>query len=351
MMKTAAILVFVAIFGGILLLTSISWTYTIASYLTRRKLPLEVGKGEGCPSNRGGVDILVNFLIYAVLSQASIQALYLAGLVSPPSATATEITIRPVQFLVIGAAQLAAVLLGSAFVCFRAGVTAAQVGWDLRSWQKDLAFASYGFGLIIVPVFAVQALLSQVIEYEHPAITPFKTSKSWLFFAAASFSAVIVAPIAEEFFFRGILQSWLQRIGLVGARTFSDLFAPPASPTMVAPPLVDTSAEKVESLPAEVDPANPYGFSTRVLEPIPRTTEVLMAPGLVPHWPIWVTSAIFALLHAGQGAAPVPLFLFSVMLGYVYRKTGRLLPVIAMHMLLNGVSMIGLALSAVVQPK
>ena len=54
------------------------------------------------------------------------------------------------------------------------------------------------------------------------------------------------------------------------------------------------------------------------------------------RWPILVSSLVFALLHLGQGGAPIPLFFLAVGLGFLYQRTGRLTPCIVVHMLLNG---------------
>ncbi len=56
-------------------------------------------------------------------------------------------------------------------------------------------------------------------------------------------------------------------------------------------------------------------------------------------WPVYVTSALFALMHFGQGAAPIPLFFLSLGLGFLYQRTGRLFPAIVVHMLLNGATL------------
>ncbi|MCH8047083.1 MAG: CPBP family intramembrane metalloprotease, partial [Planctomycetes bacterium] len=61
--------------------------------------------------------------------------------------------------------------------------------------------------------------------------------------------------------------------------------------------------------------------------------------------PICISSLIFAMLHIGQGAAPIPLFVLALGLGYLYWRTGQLLPCIIVHMLLNGTSMALLWLS------
>jgi membrane protease YdiL (CAAX protease family) len=52
-------------------------------------------------------------------------------------------------------------------------------------------------------------------------------------------------------------------------------------------------------------------------------------------------------MHLGQGAAPIPLFFFSLGVGYLYRQTGRLWPCIIVHFLLNAFSMIGFGLEVI----
>ncbi|CAN0489807.1 unnamed protein product, partial [Hapterophycus canaliculatus] len=56
-------------------------------------------------------------------------------------------------------------------------------------------------------------------------------------------------------------------------------------------------------------------------------------------WPIVVASLLFAMMHWGQGLAPIPLFFLSLGLGYLYRQTGSLIPSIVVHFVLNGFTM------------
>jgi membrane protease YdiL (CAAX protease family) len=100
-------------------------------------------------------------------------------------------------------------------------------------------------------------------------------------------------------------------------------------------------------LQAEV---NPYAFESTVAGGEQQLVAA-QAARVIPQWPIWVTSAIFALLHMSQGPAPVPLFLFSVAMGYVFRRTGRIFPCLVMHFLLNGLSMATLALTTLAPGK
>ena len=58
-----------------------------------------------------------------------------------------------------------------------------------------------------------------------------------------------------------------------------------------------------------------------------------------------MSSALFASLHLHAEIDPdaFVLFFFALGLGYVYRQTRRLLPVIVVHVLLNSTSMAMLA--------
>ena len=53
---------------------------------------------------------------------------------------------------------------------------------------------------------------------------------------------------------------------------------------------------------------------------------------------------LFALAHVGQGPAPIPLFLLALGLGYIYQRTHRIVPCIAIHFLVNLTAMVQLAL-------
>jgi membrane protease YdiL (CAAX protease family) len=58
-----------------------------------------------------------------------------------------------------------------------------------------------------------------------------------------------------------------------------------------------------------------------------------------------LSSLLFAMTHWGQGLAPIPLFFFAAILGYVYQRTHRLWPSLVAHSLLNAGSMAILWLS------
>jgi membrane protease YdiL (CAAX protease family) len=55
---------------------------------------------------------------------------------------------------------------------------------------------------------------------------------------------------------------------------------------------------------------------------------------------IVVSSLAFALAHLGQGLAWVPLFFFGLVVGYLARQTGSIVPGIILHGLFNAVSVV-----------
>ena len=149
--------------------------------------------------------------------------------------------------------------------------------------------------ILFIPLtYIANGIVSLLVPYSHPLLESLSSQKSTLSLSLAVFSAVIVAPISEEFMFRGVLFGFLQRI----ERYFT---------TRIGTPLVSNGI-----------------FS--------RST-----PNL-PYFAIFASGLIFGLLHWGHGAAWIPLSLLGMALAYLTHRTGNLLPAIAVHMTLNGFS-------------
>jgi membrane protease YdiL (CAAX protease family) len=142
-----------------------------------------------------------------------------------------------------------------------------------------------------------------VTQYSHPVIDAFLSEMSLSALLSTAFSVVIAAPLVEEFVFRGVLLSFLQRI-FDRNWTFETL--------------VFCNNAIMPTRDASQGITNRYGA-------------------------IVVTSVLFAGLHVGQGAAYIPLFFLALALGYVTQKTGSILPAIIIHVSLNSLSTIMLA--------
>jgi len=264
-------------------------------------------------------------------------------------------------------AVFAAVL---AWLVIRVGAKASDLGIDPKKADTDVALGMLAYVMLVVPVFAIQLTLNELLptDQEHPLMTMLKDEPSPWFLLIGGFVAVVVAPIAEEYFFRVILQGWLENLAnrcgdvtylLMGGRrarpTQPQTEAPPQDPILAepwdqdSPAARDDAVSNTRALPegeffALSEPLerieSPYSppaeLPAPAAEPIPVPTDA-MKPAL---WPILLASAVFAALHIGHGHAPIPLFFLAVGLGYLYQRTHRVLPCIIVHMALNASSLL-----------
>jgi membrane protease YdiL (CAAX protease family) len=183
-----------------------------------------------------------------------------------------------------------------------------------RSWGElrgDAAIGATAFLAALVPIYAVQILLTTLLDPErgHPLIEELAVNHSPQMMAAAAMAAVLAAPLFEETAFRLTFQGWLER---VQERSF--VFR---SRLVEDDPLIGA----VEAL--GVDP-----------RPAPD-----VVPAVAPGWaPVLISGLVFAAAHAGHGVAPGSLVVLGVVLGYLYQRTHRIVPSIVCHMCFNGYS-------------
>lgn len=154
------------------------------------------------------------------------------------------------------------------------GATATDLGFAWDRPVDDLRLAVGGLALVLAPLLALAATLDRLVPYEHPVIEFLALHRDARAVGLVLASAVVAAPLVEELFFRRILQGWLE------ARL------PEADGTLA----------------------------------------------------IVISAAAFALAHQGQGLAFVPLFPLGLVLGFIARRTGSIVPCILLHALFNAVS-------------
>lgn len=154
------------------------------------------------------------------------------------------------------------------------------LGWNAPTWWRDLGLGVAAF----VAFIPIGGLVLQVVEWlfketaeEHPLITLLQEDPGPGIWLTSFVLAVLTAPLVEELIFRVLLQGYL---------------------------------EKREGMHS----SSP-GFR------LPRFASLLIASG------------IFAALHPWPST--IPLFLFALVLGYLYRLTHRLLPCVIAHTCLN----------------
>lgn len=169
-------------------------------------------------------------------------------------------------------------------------------------------------GVMVIPfILLFQSIVNRFSPYKHDTLEMLADKPTIWVIAASWLSAVIVAPICEEIIFRGVLLGWLQRIGrgvydcvLVGG--WDSVFLKKNGGTLL-------DGEEQESF------------------------DGLWSRQSNSAWPMVISSVLFGLAHYGQGAAPITLFCFGMVLAFLYRKTGSIIACIVLHMMLNGFTM------------
>jgi membrane protease YdiL (CAAX protease family) len=312
MQLSLAILTFItsAIFAG----AFVSWMI-VGTRLRRREPLLQYEPRRPVPWN--GVDLLLVIAILVLTQFVLVNgAVGIAGITLPKDPTQYSTKEQTVLLVSQFAASLTALILAVAILRRRTAATAADFGVGLRRLPYDASCGLVAFGAVAPVVFLLQVLLTKVIPYEHPVINLIEKQPSVPVLAMMTLSAVVIAPVVEEFLFRGLLQGWLEKLE-------NSLIRKNGNESNGESDSLEDSACDATTDNAVVARVALYGFS----------------PGFVP---VVISSLLFALMHYGHGPAIIPLFLFALVLGYLYRQTHRLAPSILVHLLLNGISMLAL---------
>ena len=156
----------------------------------------------------------------------------------------------------------------------RQGASWRSVGLSTDDPLLDWRLAVGGVLLVTGPLLLISAALDQLVTYEHPVIDTLRAEHGPAAIGIVIITAVIAAPIAEEFFFRRILLGWID------AR-------------------------------------------------IPSTGGSVAILG---------SALLFGLSHWGQGLAWIPLVFLGIALGELARRRGTLVSAILLHALFNAVS-------------
>jgi len=158
------------------------------------------------------------------------------------------------------------------------------IGWSLHRWGAGVLAGADAFVSVYPVCFALVLLTSLFVETPTHQVLEQLRSADTFTGVLLVFTAVVVAPIAEETLFRGWLQS--------GLRSFFETFV--ESPT----------------------PKQPIGHTARAAA-------------------IVLSSVCFAAVHVPYWHAMPALFALSVCLGLLFERRGTLVAPIALHLLFN----------------
>jgi membrane protease YdiL (CAAX protease family) len=149
-----------------------------------------------------------------------------------------------------------------------------------------------------LPVYALQVFLTEGIGWrsKHPVVDIAQQQATLGVMLATTLIVVIVAPLAEEFYFRVMLQGWLEK---------------------------------------KVSQSREVGHDE-------SQSDLEAPPGVLP---ITISSLFFALMHYSHGPDPIPLFVLGLFFGYAYRQTHSIYAPLTIHMLVNSLGMLRLWVS------
>jgi membrane protease YdiL (CAAX protease family) len=221
--------------------------------------------------------------------------------------------------------SLVGTLSSVGIICLRYRACGSIFGLQRKTAVRNLRIGAVAFLMIVPAVLLLQRLLALIAEYQHPTIENMQQDFSLSTIASSWFAAVLVAPVCEEIFFRGTLQAWMHRTQEKkrGDHSMRDIFGGWGD---------DADGGKSD-------------VASSSNERSERMNDPATLPAALMWLPILTSALLFAVVHIGQGLAPIPLFALGIGLGYVYRQSRSVIPCIVIHMLLNGYGMFWATLS------
>lgn len=233
------------------------------------------------------------------------------------------------------------------------------LGWNWSRFERvegfawgrageDIQLGFRWFTMLVIPVLALQFLLNQWFPTHHPLVDMLQSSGDTTLLPVAAFVAVISAPIFEECFFRLFLQGWLEKLQITKLRTSAGLATKAdrdavllgGSSSAALGTIPDQPTDANSSASAAVSIDNPYRLTSQ-----PSNAETLTgsaAQRKILWTPILFSSVVFSLAHWSHGPDWVPLLFLAIGLGYLYQQTGRILPSIVVHFLVNALGIVQL---------
>lgn len=244
---------------------------------------------------------------------------------------------------------------GPAAIAMLLGLCLIPGGFDRIGLKRPIFGSAIGVGLIVAAMPALLVVMGATewvyyfVGYKHePAHELLQAMKpdNRLVQVAAIVAAVIAAPLSEELFFRGHVQTLVRRL-MAMFITQPVPPQPPVPPSFVSP----DQPPVVAGFPP---PPPPPPGDVPIVSPVPVIpVQCYAPPPAVPaksFWPsliaVLITSALFAVVHPAWSWPPI--FVLSLALGFAYERTGSLWAPIAMHAVFNG-TMTGLYLLQMAQ--
>jgi membrane protease YdiL (CAAX protease family) len=347
------------VMAGVLTASAWAWSAAFARLRTGREL-LEHEPRRAVPW--GLVDLVFAVVLLLATQLVAFKLLGTSEVIRPDMKLSEMSRDQRLAVLMAGIlSSLSTVGVSLAVILVRCGASCRDVGLVAGKIVGDLRLGLVAFVMLAPPVYLIQLVLVQWFKSEHPLVTLVKASPDAWFLALSCISAVLVAPLAEEYLFRVLLQGWLEKVAtfrgrasslLLGGKDSADDHAADqdsgpqshSAPNSEAPLLTDRAD------PYSSPQTDPAGLAIDEPYHVRRAATTESRSLAAPFWPILLSAVIFAAMHASHGPDPIPLFVLAVGLGYLYQRTHRILPSLVVHALLNACSMIVLLLEVIFEP-
>ena len=352
----------VAVYFTILAGSLLSWGYLI--YRARRGQPWLTFPPRG-PRVWGLADLVVVATAFVVC-----QSAVASGYVRWAGIDVRNLPDGELPAVVGTVASLGNVLAVAAsllWLSLRYNVAPSHLGFHTRDGLQQLKIAGVTLLAALPIVYVLMAVVSigMDAEYAHPLLDEIRTQASLGSYLLGVVAAVLVAPLAEEFLFRVLIQGWLQSWPLSSLREIVLGASPQQRAERLNGQLVSASLVSEPTPPAPAQPQPPQIIDVAGGSPpsetppqeVPAVVETSanqVARGVMPKqkpplWPAVVTGVLFGMAHWGYGLSFIPLIVLGIVLGLVYRATNSIWPSFLIHLSLNAVSMLGLGVGILLE--
>jgi membrane protease YdiL (CAAX protease family) len=291
-------------FNLLVLVSFVAWVFFAIRALETKKIPIPKGRHPTSPIGLWDLFILLALWIggqvagqfcFLITSGISIEALTNDSLSREQLSTGILWT-KTGEFLALS--------IGLAYLIFR--YQHKITDRFTQNFAANMGVGVVAATMLIPPVLVIHSLLAKRVPYQHTTLDSIAESPAFWTIFVGWLTAVLIAPLTEEFMCRIGIQSWLRRLR------------------------PSRNREEFQS----------WIYGVRSVDLIQN--ESINDEQFTPLKAIAIifTAGFFGFLHLGQGLAIVPLFGLALGLGYLFERTGSILPCFVVHFLLNAHSML-----------
>ena len=267
----------------------------------------------------GLLDVVVAIALlftFSILATSVVNQQFGVTAATPPE----DLSLSYYRWNVTGMAlvSLATLITVSIIILLRCRVSLGALGFVPQTAWRDVRLGMGAFLVLAPPIYALQLLLVQWVDSKHPVVELLRKHSDPGLILASVVSAVFVAPVLEEFLFRGLLQGWLEKLVSYSGQPVDLLLGATDHRQLgkVAGRGADAQADGQQSgdcggatrARLEASPIEPDGGPRRTGTPDDSDLPI----GFARLLPILASSSLFAVMHVAHGPDWIPLFFLAL---------------------------------------